>query len=96
MTEPARLLGDSDAIEQVRMVIRRIGPTMAGVVVTGPSGAGRSLIAAAVHAASAGAGRGRRRRWCGSICATRKPGTGWIRATRAPPGCCAIPTDWTR
>ncbi|MDY0957072.1 response regulator [Sphingomonas sp. CFBP8993] len=58
MTEPARLLGDSDAIEQVRMVVRRIGPTMAGVVVTGPSGAGRSLIAAAVHAASAAAGAG--------------------------------------
>ncbi|WP_230483549.1 sigma-54-dependent transcriptional regulator [Sphingomonas sp. Leaf21] len=55
--EPVRLLGDSAAIEQVRVMIRRIGPTMAGVVVTGPSGAGRSLIAAAIHAASAGAGR---------------------------------------
>lgn len=55
VTEPARLLGDSEAIEQVRALVRRIGPTMAGVVVTGPSGAGRSLIAAALHAASAGA-----------------------------------------
>ena len=49
--EPVRLLGDSDAIERVRSLVRRIGPTMAGVVVTGPSGAGRSLIAAAIHAA---------------------------------------------
>ncbi|WP_322966267.1 sigma-54-dependent transcriptional regulator [Sphingomonas fuzhouensis] len=55
--EPVRLLGDSAAIAQVRHLIRRIGPTMAGVVVTGPSGAGRSLIATALHAASAGADR---------------------------------------
>ncbi|WP_294235607.1 response regulator [uncultured Sphingomonas sp.] len=55
--EPARLLGDSEAIERVRSLVRRIGPTMAGVVVTGPSGAGRSLIAAAIHAASTGAHR---------------------------------------
>ena len=53
--EPARLLGDSPAIEQVRALIRRIGPTRAGIVVTGPSGAGRTLIAQAVHAASADA-----------------------------------------
>ncbi|MDQ1231366.1 sigma-54 dependent transcriptional regulator [Sphingomonas sp. SORGH_AS_0879] len=55
--DPVRLLGDSAAIEHVRTMIRRIAPTMAGVVVTGPSGAGRSLIAAAIHAASAGADR---------------------------------------
>ncbi len=55
--EPARLLGDSPAIARVRDLIRRVAPTMAGVVVTGPSGAGRGLIAAAVHAASHGAGR---------------------------------------
>jgi DNA-binding NtrC family response regulator len=55
--EPARLLGDSPAIAQVRDLIRRIGPTMAGVVVTGPSGAGRSLIAAALHATSNAAAR---------------------------------------
>ncbi len=55
--EPARLLGDSPAIARVRDLIRRVAPTMAGVVVTGPSGAGRGLIAAALHAASHGAGR---------------------------------------
>lgn len=55
--DPVRLLGDSPAIERVRAMIQRIGPTMAGVVVTGPSGAGRSLIAAAIHAASAGTGQ---------------------------------------
>ena len=38
--EPARLLGDSPAIGRVRDLIRRVGPKMAGVVVTGPSGPG--------------------------------------------------------
>ncbi len=50
--EPARLLGDSAAIERLRALIRRIGPTSAGVVVTGPAGSGRALTAAAVHAVS--------------------------------------------
>lgn len=50
--EPARLLGDSPAIERLRALVRRIGPTGAGVVVTGPAGSGRGLTAAALHAAS--------------------------------------------
>lgn len=50
--EPARLLGDSVAIDRLRALIRRIGPTGAGVVVTGPAGSGRGLTAAALHAAS--------------------------------------------
>ncbi|WP_235512207.1 MULTISPECIES: sigma-54-dependent transcriptional regulator [unclassified Sphingomonas] len=55
-TEPARLLGDSAAMAALRDLIRRIGPTRAGVVVTGPAGSGRALTAAALHAASADAG----------------------------------------
>lgn len=54
--EPARLLGDSAAMTGLRDLIRRIGPTRAGVVVTGPAGSGRGLTAAALHAASADAG----------------------------------------
>lgn len=54
--EPARLLGDSAAMATLRDLIRRIGPTRAGVVVTGPAGSGRGLAAAALHAASADAG----------------------------------------
>ncbi len=54
--QPARLIGESDAITRVRSLIRRIGPTPAGVVVSGPSGSGRSLVAAALHAASPQAG----------------------------------------
>ncbi|MEP9403148.1 sigma-54-dependent transcriptional regulator [Sphingomonas silueang] len=50
--EPARLIGDSAAMQHVRELIRRVGPTGAGVVVTGLPGSGRSLAAAAIHAAS--------------------------------------------
>ena len=54
---PARILGESQRIEELRRLIRRVGPTMAGVAITGPSGAGRKLAAMAVHAASADANR---------------------------------------
>jgi len=54
-TPPARILGESAPIEELRQLIRRVGPTMAGVAITGPSGAGRMLSALAVHAASADA-----------------------------------------
>ncbi|WBO22324.1 sigma-54-dependent transcriptional regulator [Sphingomonas abietis] len=54
---PALLLGDSPAIARVRDLVRRLGPTAAGVSITGPSGAGRMLVARALHAASADAAR---------------------------------------
>jgi DNA-binding NtrC family response regulator len=50
--EPVRLLGDSPAMQALRDLIRRVGPTPAGVTVTGPSGSGRTLTAQAIHAAS--------------------------------------------
>lgn len=50
---PVRLIGESPAIERVRALVRRIGPSMAGVVITGAPGSGRSLTAAALHVASA-------------------------------------------
>lgn len=52
---PPRLLGESVAIEALRELIRRVGPTSAGVTVTGPSGAGRTLAALMLHAASSDA-----------------------------------------
>lgn len=48
----AGLIGASVAMERVRALIRRIGPTTASVCITGHSGSGRSLVAAAIHAAS--------------------------------------------
>ena len=53
---PARLLGESAAMERLRAMIRRFGPTPAGVTITGPEGSGRTTAARAVHAASANAG----------------------------------------
>ncbi|PZQ60120.1 MAG: Fis family transcriptional regulator [Sphingomonas taxi] len=53
---PARLLGDSAAMQALRELIRRVGPTPAGVTVTGRPGSGRTLAALAIHAASAHAG----------------------------------------
>ena len=50
--QPASLLGECPAIAELRDLIHRIGPTDAGVTITGPSGSGRSLAAAALHAAS--------------------------------------------
>ena len=48
-------------IEELRQLIRKVGPTMAGVTITGPSGAGRMLAAQAVHAASSDAENAPRR-----------------------------------
>jgi two-component system nitrogen regulation response regulator NtrX len=53
----ANLIGDSPAMQQVRALIERVGPTEARVLVTGESGTGKELVAAAVHAASRRAGR---------------------------------------
>jgi two-component system nitrogen regulation response regulator NtrX len=48
----ASLIGDSPAMQQVRALIERVGPTEARVLVTGESGTGKELVAAAVHVAS--------------------------------------------
>ena len=46
------LIGDSDAIRSVHATIQRLGPTDLPVLVTGPSGSGKDLIARALHAHS--------------------------------------------
>lgn len=52
MQEPVHMLGESRAIDRVRALVQRIGPTQASVAVTGPAGSGRTLTAAALHGAS--------------------------------------------
>ena len=47
-----RLLGESPAIVEARAIIRKIAPTRASVLITGPSGAGRSLAAQLIHEGS--------------------------------------------
>lgn len=51
--ESVRLIGESPVMHHLRDLIRRVAPTPAGVAVTGVSGSGRSLVARAIHAASA-------------------------------------------
>ncbi|MGJ3626724.1 hypothetical protein AB5I41_07410 [Sphingomonas sp. MMS24-JH45] len=37
--QPVRLIGESEAMNRLRDLVRHVGPTDAGVVVTGPSAA---------------------------------------------------------
>lgn len=48
----ARLVGSSAAIERVRSLIARVGPTDSAVLVRGETGTGKELVARALHQAS--------------------------------------------
>jgi DNA-binding NtrC family response regulator len=51
------LLGGSTAIGRVRSLIRRLGPTELPVLIEGPTGAGKELVARAIHHVSGRSGR---------------------------------------
>ena len=51
------LIGDSPAMEELRRRVARVGPTDLSVLVTGPSGAGKEVVARALHAVSPRAAR---------------------------------------
>jgi two-component system nitrogen regulation response regulator NtrX len=53
----ATLIGSGPAMQQVRALIARVGPTEARVLITGESGTGKELVAAAIHGASRRRGR---------------------------------------
>ncbi|MEM7432358.1 MAG: sigma-54 dependent transcriptional regulator [Pseudomonadota bacterium] len=44
-----RLVGESDAIKNVRKLIAQVAPTTAAVLITGESGTGKELIARSIH-----------------------------------------------
>ena len=48
----SEMIGNSPALNQVRSVIRKAAPTNSRVLVTGPSGAGKEVVARALHAQS--------------------------------------------
>lgn len=50
---PAVLIGESAAMQDLRALIGRVGPTPASIAVTGPAGSGRTLVSRAILAASA-------------------------------------------
>ena len=47
-----QMVGDSAALEEVRQIIARVGPTNARVLITGENGTGKELVARAVHDSS--------------------------------------------
>jgi two-component system nitrogen regulation response regulator NtrX len=47
--ERYRVIGDSDALNEVQGAIARIAPTKASVLITGESGTGKELLARAIH-----------------------------------------------
>ncbi len=48
----AFLIGESRAIKEVRLQVAQVAPSDASVIVTGPSGSGKEMVARAIHAES--------------------------------------------
>ncbi|MFM7028903.1 MAG: sigma 54-interacting transcriptional regulator [Chakrabartia sp.] len=53
---PSPLIGESAAMRDLRVLIGRVARSEASVLVTGPSGAGKELVARALHGASGRSG----------------------------------------
>ena len=51
------LIGESVVMQQLRSLVKRIAPTDLSVLVTGPSGAGKEVVARALHGASSRVGK---------------------------------------
>ena len=51
-TDFAELIGKSQPMNQLRTVIDRVAPTNSRVMILGPSGSGKEMVARAIHAAS--------------------------------------------
>jgi sigma-54 specific flagellar transcriptional regulator A len=61
------LIGESAAIRELRSLIGRVAASDASVLVTGPSGSGKELVARAIHQASGRAGQAFVALNCGAI-----------------------------
>jgi DNA-binding NtrC family response regulator len=56
-TRPDELLGESPAIDRVRELVARVGPTDLSVLIVGESGTGKELVARAIHRESSRGGK---------------------------------------
>jgi len=61
------IVGASRAMVELRRLIRQVGPSDASVLITGPSGSGKEVVARAIHAASPRAAAPRVAVNCGAI-----------------------------
>ena len=52
-TDFSELIGKSHPMNQLRTMIERVGPTNSRVMILGPSGSGKEMVARAIHAKSA-------------------------------------------
>ncbi|ALE03930.1 sigma-54-dependent transcriptional regulator [Bartonella ancashensis] len=50
--ETPMLLGKSTVMKQLRQIVEKVAPTNSRVMITGPSGAGKEVVARAIHARS--------------------------------------------
>ncbi|HLL06588.1 MAG TPA: sigma-54 dependent transcriptional regulator [Myxococcaceae bacterium] len=57
LARPGHLVGDSPAMEALRRLIARVGPSDAAVLITGETGTGKERVARALHLASGRKGR---------------------------------------
>jgi two-component system nitrogen regulation response regulator NtrX len=53
ISKSADILGTSDAIEKIKKTIEKVAPTEARVMITGPNGSGKELVAKWLHSKSA-------------------------------------------
>ncbi|WP_074380786.1 sigma-54-dependent transcriptional regulator [Bartonella doshiae] len=51
-SETSELLGTSTAMKHLRQIIEKVAPTNSRIMITGPSGAGKEMVARAIHALS--------------------------------------------
>jgi two-component system, NtrC family, nitrogen regulation response regulator NtrX len=54
--EPCEIVGNAPQTRALRDLVARVGPTGSRVLITGPAGAGKTLVAHALHAAGPGQG----------------------------------------
>ncbi|MCP3104626.1 sigma-54 dependent transcriptional regulator [Myxococcus sp. K15C18031901] len=57
LARPGHLVGDSPAMESLRQLIARVGPSDTAVLITGETGTGKERVARALHLASGRKGR---------------------------------------